>query len=164
MTLFIKNATDKYDQSADFIYRDTLEKTVTEHSLHKHNGPLIWSTGSDIQCNAPIVHETYLTVVKIRALEISLYIARLFMSPINVSIYGYSVNLSTFYYNFSGITTNTGLPFFLLPSPVRIQVGIIKFDIMGVDKAVEKRINENDADLSMIGGIIVSDHKRKKKK
>src|SRR5690606_6294748 len=155
---------DKYDKSAEFKYENTLKKNVTKHSTHTHNGPLTWSTDADIQCNAPIVHETYLTIVKIRALEISLYIAKIFMSPINVSIYGYSVNLSTFYYNISGATTNVGLPFFLLPSPTRAQVGLFKFDVLGIDKAVEKIINENDEDHRMIGGIIVSDHKKKKKK
>lgn len=162
MTLFVKNATDKYDNSAEFKYGDTLTKITTQHSLHKYNGPLIWSTGADIQCNAPIVHESYLTVVKISALDISLYIARIFMSPYNVAIYGYSVNLSMMYYNISGATTNIGLPFFLLPSPVRIQMGIFKFDILGIDKESLERIEKIGKSDKLNGGIAIWDGNRRK--
>lgn len=162
MTLFVKNAADKYDQSAEFKYEKTLGKAVTEHSLHKYKGPLIWSTGADIQCNAPVVHETYLTIVKISALDISLYIARIFMSPVNVALYGYSVNMSMMYYNISGATTNIGLPFFLLPSPVRIQLGILKFDILGIDKESTARIEKIGKKDKLNGGIAIWDGNRRK--
>ena len=161
MAKIIGNATDHHVGKVDLEYKNTLNKTVDKPSLHEHNSFLAWLTDTGIHCKAPIVHETYYTIMKIRAVEVFLFIAKILMSPINISLYGYSINMSGMYMNLSGLTTNTG-KYFLLPSPVRVQAGIAQFKVQGINKSRADFLNDKTKDMKQLGGIFVYQPTKKK--
>lgn len=128
MTLFKQQTTDIYKEDATFDYGSTLERTVDKSSQHTHSSSIGWSTDSTITCKSPKVTETYETTEQLSLLDFSAYGFRQSYAPYNISIYGYSVNVSALYANTSTIIINFGRRF-LLPSPRRQNYGLwqVKF-------------------------------------
>lgn len=129
MAIFKQNATDKYLQDATFTYESTLDKTVKLPSTHTHQGDLSWTTDSQITCKAPEILEKYTNVVKIDGLDFYLYGSKSSRSPLNLALYGYSMNVSAAYLNFSSSTFNRGRHF-LLPSNTRVHFGLAQVQIV----------------------------------
>lgn len=138
MALFINDATDVYSEDATFNYENDLEKTVELASTHTHKDTLSWLTDGQITCTAPEIVEKYTNVVKITGLDLYLYFSKSATSPLNLALYGYSINMSAAYVNFSGSTVNVGRHF-LLPSKIRIHLGVAQVQIGSAAK--KKRRN-----------------------
>ncbi len=134
MAHFTKPATDHYDKDSEFTYESTMNREVTAASVHNHDGDLEWKTDTHITCEAPKLVETYNTIETTTGMEISAYLLRRKLAPINFAMYGYSINASGLYANTSLVTINVGCPTFLLPSPHRIHFGKCQVKVGVIDK------------------------------
>lgn len=151
MARFLGPATDYYKEPANYHYDNTLTKTVELPSTHTHTGPLWWIALGNITCKAPNITEEYDWMIRIVGLDLYLLAFKGLIVPVNLSISAFSYNMSGLYVNLSGVITNTGLPYFILPSPTRKGAALINFnrtDILQeqmVSKQIEAKKNKNKA-------------------
>jgi len=151
MAKFLGLATDFYKEPANYHYESTLTKTVTQASTHTHHGPLLWIALGNISCKAPNITEEYSWMLRIVGLDLYLLACKGLIVPVNLSVSAYSYNFSGLYVNLSGMITNTGLPYFILPSATRKGAAFINFNRTGilqeqmVAKQIEARKNKKKA-------------------
>ncbi len=151
MARFLGPATDFYKEPANYHYDNTLTKTVELASKHTHTGPLWWIALGNITCKAPNITEEYDWMIRIVGLDLYLLAFKGLIVPVNMSISAFSYNMSGLYVNLSGAITNTGMPYFILPSPRRKGAAVINFNRTGilqeqmVSKQIEARKNKKKA-------------------
>ena len=142
MARYLGPVTDFYKEPASYHYDNTLTKTVELPSTHTHSGPLWWIALGNITCEAPNITEEYDWMIRIVGLDLYLLAFKGLIVPFNLSISAFSYNMSGLYVNLSGAITNTGLPYFILPSKRRKGTALINYNRTGIlqEQMVAKQI------------------------